>query len=60
VRQFEWYRPIKEQFVDTVTDSSIVQVPYFDSVTLDSLLRDSTVYTLRYELVDTIVGYDTL
>lgn len=60
VRQFEWYRPIKEQFVDTLTDSTIVQVPYFDSVTLDSLMLDSTVYTVRYELVDSIVGYDTL
>ncbi len=60
VRQFEWYRPIRQQYVDTLTDTTTVQVAYFDSITLDSLLRDSTVYTTRYRLADTIVGYDTL
>lgn len=60
VRQFEWYRPIKEQYIDTATDSSTVTVAYFDSVTMDSVGRDSTVYTRRPVLVDTIVGYDTL
>lgn len=60
VRQFQWYRPIKEQRIDTLIDSSTVQVPYFDSVTLDSLYRDSVVYTTRHELVDTIIGFDTI
>ena len=60
VRQFEWYRPIKKQYVDTLIDTSTVQVTYFDSVTLDSLLRDSTVYATRYQLIDSIIGYDTL
>ena len=60
VRQFEWYRPIKQPYVDTLVDSTIVQVAYYDSVTLDSLYRDSTVYTTRYEAKDSIVGYDTL
>ena len=60
VRQFEWYRPIKKQYVDTLIDTSTVQVSYFDSVTLDSLLRDSTVYATRYQLIDSIIGYDTL
>ncbi len=60
VRQFEWYRPIKEQYIDTLRDSNIVQVTYFDSVSRDSLQRDSIVYVTRCELRDTIMGYDTL
>lgn len=60
VRQFEWYRPIKEQYTVTLIDTTTVQVAYFDSLTLDSTLRDSTIYTTRHQLVDTIVGYDTL
>ncbi len=60
VRQFEWYRPIKQQYIDTLVDSNIVQVNYFDSVSRDTLQRDSVVYVTRCELRDSIVDYDTL
>lgn len=40
VRQFEWYRPVRQNVIDT--------------------LVDTTTHTTRYQVRDTIVGYDTI
>ena len=60
VRQFEWYRPIKESYVDTIADYDTVKLQVYDTVAHDTVERDSVAVTYRYELRDTIVGYDTL
>lgn len=60
VRQFAWYRPIKEQYTDTVVTADTLHITYFDTVSQDSLWRDSIVFSTRYDLLDSIVGYDTL
>ena len=60
VRQFEWYRPIKEQYTDTIEVRDTLHIRYFDTVVLDSASRDSIVLSYRYEVLDTIVGYDTI
>ena len=60
VRQFEWYRPIKESYVDTIAEYDTVKLQVYDTVAHDTVERDSVAVTYRHELRDTIVGYDTL
>ena len=60
VRQFEWYRPIKESYIDTVVVHDTTKYMVFDTVVSDSVELDSVATTTRYEMRDTIVGYDTL
>ena len=60
VRQFEWYRPIKESYVDTIAEYDTVKLQVYDTVAHDTVERDSVAVTYRYELRDTIIGYDTL
>ena len=60
VRQFEWYRPIKEQVIDTVVTYDTLRLAHFDSVTNDTVTVDSITSSTNYQLRDTIVAYDTL
>ena len=60
VRTFEWYRPIVEQYIDTIAQYDTIRIPYLDTVQGDSATRDSVVTTFRYEVRDTIVDYDTI
>ncbi len=60
VRQVVWYRPIKEQYTDTVITYDTLHVARFDSVSNDTVTIDSITTITSYELRDTIVGYDTL
>lgn len=60
VRQFMWYRPIKQQYTDTIVDTDTIHYTRYDTVSHDSVLLDSVNYRYRYELLDSIVGYDTL
>lgn len=60
VRQFEWYRPIKESFIDTVAVYDSVKYNIYDTIAHDTVERDSVKISYRYDLRDTIVGYDTL
>ena len=60
VRQVEWYRPIKEQYTDTVITYDTLHIAHFDSVANDTVTTDSITSTTSYQLRDTIVGYDTL
>ena len=60
VRQFEWYRPIKQQVVDTVVTYDTLHMAHFDSVANDTVVVDSITSTTSYQLRDTIIGYDTL
>lgn len=70
VRQFQWYRPIKQNFIDTTVTHDTLH--FSDTVRLasqvaDSLvyhdtvyLRDSVIAHYSYHAFDSIVGYDTL
>ena len=58
VRQFEWYRPIKKQFIDTVASYDTIRTAPQDTLSTDSIIRYDTIYT--YNIIDTIVGYDTI
>ena len=60
VRQFEWYRPIKESYIDTITVHDTLKITAFDSVRGDSITIDSILTSFRYEVKDTIVDYDTI
>lgn len=60
VRQFEWHRPIKQQVLDTIVTHDTLHIVYYDTVAKDSLTRDSITTATRFELRDTIVGYDTI
>jgi len=60
VRQFEWYRPIKEQTIDTIAEYDTIRLPIVDTLTHDTTYRDSVSVNYRHELRDTIVGYDTI
>ena len=60
VRQFVWYRPIKEQAVDTVITYDTLHLSHLDTTTLDTVTVDSVTTSTQYQLRDTIVGYDTL
>lgn len=63
VRQFEWYRPIKQQVIDTIISHDTIHVPIHQDTLVDTnaqLMRDSVTTTYAYKLRDTIVGYDTL
>ncbi len=60
VRQFEWYRPIKESYIDTIPVDDTLTVTRFDSVANDSVTVDTVITTFRYEVFDTIVDYDTI
>ncbi len=60
VRQFEWYRPIKEQAVDTIVTYDTLHIAHFDTAIHDTVIVDSVTSTTTYQLRDTIVGYDTL
>lgn len=59
VRQFEWYRPIHQTFVDTNYQSDTIHLPYFDTTKLDTLYRDSITVTPLISLHDSIIDYDT-
>lgn len=56
VRQFEWYRPIKEKFIDTVVNT--LRNATYDTSQFDSIITYDTIYT--YNIIDSIVGYDTI
>lgn len=60
VRQFKWYRPIKQQFIDTVTLSDTLRIMVFDTAANDSVAKDSITFRTSCELRDTIIGYDTI
>lgn len=60
VRQFEWYRPVVETFIDTIPVDDTLHVTHFDSIQGDSVVIDSIVTTFRYEPRDSIVDYDTI
>lgn len=60
VRQFEWYRPVVETFIDTIPVDDTLHVTHFDSIQGDSVVIDSIVITFRYEPRDSIVDYDTI
>ncbi len=60
VRQFEWYRPITETYIDTVPVDDTLRTTVFDTLLQDSVTVDSIVTTFRYDVFDTIVDYDTL
>jgi hypothetical protein len=60
VRQFEWYRPVVETFIDTIPVDDTLHVTHFDSIQGDSVVTDSIVTTFRYEPRDSIVDYDTI
>lgn len=60
VRQFEWYRPIKETVTDTIVKHDTISFVLFDTVARDSVKHDSITTNISYALRDTIVGYDTI
>ena len=60
VRQFEWYRPIMDKYIDTIPVNDTLHLTRFDSIQGDSVLFDTVVTTFRYEVRDTIVDYDTI
>ena len=60
VRQFEWYRPIDSTYIDTVPVYDTLPITVFDTVIGDSITRDSVNISYKYEVRDTIVGYDTI
>ena len=60
VRQFEWYRPIREQVIDTIVTHDTLHLSRLDSLTSDSVQFDSITTSTDYRLRDTIVGYDTI
>ena len=60
VRQFVWYRPIKEQAIDTVLVYDTLHLPNYDTTAHDTVTIDSITSTTQYQLRDTIVGYDTI
>lgn len=60
VRQFEWYRPIKETFIDTIPVRDTLTLTLFDTTLNDSVAVDTVRTTFRYEARDSIVDYDTI
>lgn len=60
VRQFEWYRPVKEKYTDTIVKYDTIHIAYYDSIALDSSYRDSILTTTSFEVRDTIVDFDTI
>ena len=60
VRQFEWYRPIMDKYIDTIPVNDTLHLTRFDTNQGDSVLFDTVVTTYRYEVHDTIVDYDTI
>ena len=60
VRQFAWYRPIKQQVVDTVVVYDTLRLTHIDTLAGDTVGVDSVASTTQYQLRDTVVGYDTL
>lgn len=60
VHQFEWYRPIKQNFVDTTTLYDTIRISYFDSIKNDTLIRDSITASYQFRVYDSIVAYDTI
>lgn len=60
VRTFEWYRPIKQNFIDTLVSYDTLRVRTFDTITNDSITHDSIIYIYSFKVYDSIVGYDTL
>lgn len=60
VRQFEWYRPIKETFIDTIPVRDTLTLTHFDSILNDSVTVDTVLTSFRYEARDSIVDYDTI
>lgn len=59
VHQFEWYRPIKQTVIDTVTTHDTIHLAVYDTVSKDTVMRDSVTTAFDYKLRDTIVAYDT-
>ncbi len=60
VRQFVWYRPIKQKYIDTITEYDTIKTARFDVEKNDTVYSDSLKANIRYEVRDTIVGYDTI
>ena len=60
VRQFVWYRPIRQQAVDTVVVNDTLHITHYDTVIGDTVVVDSIITISHYQLRDSIVGYDTL